>query len=99
MPPIPSGKLMPLYPFTCGDLVQDKSPPMTSDHSLIDELGRLERAGDLAAGLRLLAQRALPPEGLMVVATLLYRNGLSALPFVIAEQLLQAGEENWVLRA
>lgn len=69
------------------------------DDSLIRELGRLEAAGDLAAGLELLRARPMTPEELLKAAAQLYHAGLSAFPFVMAEQLLRAGYENSLVHA
>jgi hypothetical protein len=69
-----------------------------ADDALIEKLGQLESAGNLQLGLQLLVTQALPPEALIAVAVALYRNGSSAIPFLIAQQLLQANIDNWILR-
>ncbi len=71
----------------------------SADEALIDELVRLERAGDLVGALRLLRSHALSPQDLMTIGVALYRHELSWLPFAIARQLLDAGFENWLLYA
>jgi hypothetical protein len=68
-----------------------------ADDALIEKLGQLESIGDLQSGLQLLVTQALPPDALIGVAVALYRNGGSAIPFLIAQQLLQANIDNWIL--
>jgi hypothetical protein len=70
-----------------------------ADEALIDELAGFERAGDLASGLQAVASRAWSPEALLETTVLLYRRGLTAFPFVLADQLLRAGAETWIVRA
>lgn len=67
--------------------------------ALVDELERLEKAGDLSAALRLVASRSLTPSALGDTAIALYVRGLGAIPFILATKLLDGGFENILLRA
>ncbi len=62
-------------------------------------MARLERAGDLAAGLRHLASHPLSPQELGTIAVSLYRRDASGLAYLIARKLLDAGWENWIVCA
>ena len=71
----------------------------SADETLINELARLERAGDIPAAFRLLGSQPLTPDSLAAIAIALYRRDLSALAFIIVHKLLEAGIENWMLCA
>jgi glycosyl transferase family 1 len=71
----------------------------SADDALIDQLVQCERAGDLAAALSLLGAKPQTPKSLATIALSLYRRDLSALAFIIAQKLLDAGVENWILHA
>ena len=71
----------------------------SNEEMLINELARLEQAGDIAAALRLLGSQPLTPNSLATMAISLYRRSLSAVAFVIVHKLLEAGIENWMLHA
>ena len=69
------------------------------DDLLIEQLARFERAGDLAPAFRLLAARPQTPQALAAIAFGLYRRDLSALAFILVQNILAAGIENAMLHA
>ncbi|HLI20172.1 MAG TPA: glycosyltransferase, partial [Stellaceae bacterium] len=71
----------------------------SAQDELVEELSRLERAGDLNAALGLLRARQLTPNALAAVALALYRRSLSAIAFLIVQMLLDNGIEHWTLLA
>ncbi|HEV8016315.1 MAG TPA: glycosyltransferase [Stellaceae bacterium] len=71
----------------------------SADDVLVNQLAQLERAGDLAGALRLLDARPQTANSLGTIAISLYRRDLSALAFIITQNLLGAGVENWMLHA
>lgn len=71
----------------------------SNEDMLINRLARLERAGDIPAALNLLGSQPLTPNAFASIAISLYRRDLSALAFIIVHKLIEAGIENWMLRA
>jgi hypothetical protein len=67
------------------------------EDAFIEELRRLENAGDLTSALRRVVDRRLTPDQLFNFSLSLYEANLAALPLVILQQLSRAGVESWAL--
>lgn len=67
--------------------------------ALVEDVARLECAGDIAGAVKSLETCRLQPNDLATVALCLYRRDLSAVAFVITQSLLRNGMEHWILHA
>lgn len=72
---------------------------MSVQMELIERLVQFERAGKVEEALQTLGANKLSAEDFSTVAIALYRCDVSAVAFVIVENLLAAGYETWALRA